>query len=228
MHKILLVLAQFALLTARQTLAQTPDEDYPPVGSWNNVRVYLSPARHSDTGKRGECDGASENILAYNVAKATAVILASRGYHVRIGRGTFTSAWQRSNAWGADLHIVLHSNARGEGGGCDANPVNFGTMVLFKKTSPESLELATELKTHLGPLSPGVHDFICPHPGDPCTRINQLAEIMHTNAVVVYSETEFHDWSRGVSWLKANSPWALQLAAAIDEYLHYPRAPSKL
>jgi hypothetical protein len=219
------LLACAALLVESNLLgAQAADLEFSPTAPPNGHRVYHSPARHSDTTQRGECDHSSENTLAFDAAVRAARELASRGYAVRVGRGTYTSAWQNSIAFGADVHVVLHSNAREHPPACSVDaPANLGTLVMYRSTSTQSRELATEIKTRVGPLSPGGHDYICPHPGNPCTGIPKLAEIMHPKAVVAYSESEFHDWDRGAQWLRQSGTWAIQLAAAIDEFFHYPR-----
>lgn len=91
------------------------DEIYDPYNSWNGYKVYLSPARHSDAGNRGECGNNNENNMAYNsswhatngwhyndVYNDTSAYrnLRARGYQVRIGTGTLQSAIDNSNAWG--------------------------------------------------------------------------------------------------------------------------------
>jgi hypothetical protein len=220
------ILLACAVLVVQSNLlgAQTADLEFSPTIRANGHRVYLSPARHSDAAARGECENTNENDLARDAAVRAAKELAGRGYYVRVGRGTYTSAWQNSNAYGADVHVVFHSNSRVHSPGCGQDtPANLGTVVLYRVTSDQSKELAGEIKTRVGPLSPGGHDYICPHPGNPCTGIKRLAEIMQPRAVVAYSESEFHDWSRGAQWLRQNSAWATQIAAAIDEFLHYPR-----
>src|SRR5712672_1693664 len=92
------------------------DEIYPAYDPVNYYRVYLSPARHTDAGSRGECNGMNENTMAYwvawdatnadyyaDVANTTSDgrNLTTRGYEVRIGTGTLQSAINNSNAWGA-------------------------------------------------------------------------------------------------------------------------------
>lgn len=206
--------------------AQAQDLLYDPYGTWNGYRIYLSPARHSDAGGRGECGGNNENNLAYDVAYTATTgdngyDLRSRGYKVRIGRGTVSSAISNSNAWAAHIHVPLHSNA--SGATCSStNAAAFGTNVIYYSSSANGQRLAGRLVYWPGYYSPGTNDYTCPNPGHPCTTIN-LGELSQTSAVAAYSETEFHNWTTGVNWLANELPWAWSVAEAIDEYLGYPR-----
>ena len=226
-----------ALALAGRLPAQGQDISLDPIGGWNNYRVYVSPAVHDDAGRRGECQSANENALAFSAASAAgrgplvspavgvlATALRERGYQVRIGRGTVTSAIRNSNAWGADLHLVLHSNSRGITGGCGSTAkAQFGTNVIYRVNSIQGRQLAQMIASHLGPASPGTNDYVCHNPGHTCTTID-LGELRKTGAVAAYSESEFHDWNVGVAWLTGSGQWARHLVDAVDEFLKYPRA----
>src|SRR5215212_3674304 len=220
--------AAVALLAAVGWSARASAQDilYDPYGTWNNYRIYLSPARHADAGGRGECGGNNENNMAYDVAWTAATgdngyDLRSRGYKVRIGQGTVSSAISNSNAWAAHVHVPLHSNA--SSATCTStNAAAFGTNTIYYYTSANGQRLANGLIYWVGYESPGTHDYSCKNPGDPCTTIN-LGELSQTTAVAAYSETEFHVWNTGVNWLVNELPWAWNVAEAIDEYLGYPR-----
>lgn len=211
---------------------------YAPYGRWNGKKIYLSPARHSDTGSRGECRGRSENHMAYKTAwHATNGSyygdrkqpdspwrnLRARGYVVRIGRGTVSSAVQRSNAWAADLHIPIHSNAdvAGRCGRTDAS--RFGTVVIYKSYGNTAGQgLSAILNGRIGPVSPGERDYIC-HVSSSCTRFSCLAELCQTRARAAYVEAEFHTWNRGMYWLDSGYWWAWRFGWGVDRFLGYPR-----
>src|SRR5918995_1839097 len=55
-----------ALLTLLGLENARADYIYQPYGTWNGKKIYLSPARHSDAGGRGECQGMNENHMAFN------------------------------------------------------------------------------------------------------------------------------------------------------------------
>ncbi|MEC4817060.1 MAG: hypothetical protein SAK29_27895 [Scytonema sp. PMC 1069.18] len=209
---------------------------FEPYGSWNGYKVYLSPARHTDTGSRGECKSRNENnMAAYSASQATSGSyyqdvfnssspyrnLRARGYKVRIGNGTLRSAIDNSNAWGADLHIPLHSNAD-TGGQCNRTTANrFGTVIIYYNGSSRGQAFANDLRQSIGPSSPGSSDITCRNPGDPCTTIN-LGELSQTRAIAGYVEAEYHTWNTGVDWLTLPS-WQWRIGRAVDQFLNYPR-----
>ncbi len=219
----LLASASIVCLSAQPAIAQ--DLIYNPVVS-NGKRVYISPARHSDTGGRGECQGLSENDIAYWNARLAAYgsftnvkNLNQRGYAVRIGTGTIQSAITNSNAWGAHAHIPLHSNARTEA--CTTTTVsNHGTVVIYRTGSTNGLNLANKLNYWVGGNSPGTSDSVCYNPNHPCSTID-LGELRDTAAPAAYVEAEFHTWNTGTNWLW-NDPWSWRIAAAVDEHFGYP------
>lgn len=229
--------AGLALLSAAGVAeAQQADLIYEPYGAWNNYRVYLSPARHDNSGARGECGTTGENDLGYWVAwdatngdhyndvydpAAPGRNLLARGYRVRIGRGTVQSAITNSNAWGADIHIPIHSNADVTGQCSRTTASRFGTVVIYWNTSTNGQALATQLRNSVGASSPGTSDQICYNPGHPCTTIN-LGELRDTSAVAAYLETEFHTWTTGYNWIYNSPTWAWRIGAAVDAHLNYP------
>lgn len=208
---------------------------YSPYGIGNGYKIYLSPARHSDTGSRGECGGNSENAMAaiaadsatngdyhndvYNPGSSYRNLRA-RSYQVRISDGTIRTAIDNSNAWGANIHIPMHSNA--SAGACTRTDASkFGTVAIYRDGSSAGQAFAGKLLDTIGASSPGTHDYSCKNPGDPCTIID-LGELREIKAVAGYSESEFHTWNSGIDWI--NSPtWPWRFGWAVDSYLGYPR-----
>ena len=230
-----------SLMTASQTLAAS-DLIYDPLSAWNGKKVYLSPARHSDAGSRGECQGSAgmgtldENTAAYRFAyyAASGTYIGSslsssqyrnlrwRGYKVRIGRGTVSSAIQNSNAWGATVHIPIHSNARSESCANDSAS-SHGTHVIYKSYGSSGGEgLAEQLRYTVGGASPGTNDLIC-HNSSGCTAISCLGELCNTYAKAAYLEREFHSWNRGAKWMVTDQYNSWRLGWAVDLFLGYPR-----
>jgi hypothetical protein len=237
----LIVAAAGVVLLSAAGLAEAQQADliYDPYGTWNGYSIYLSPARHTDTGGRGEC-ASDENTMAYYVAWDAANgnyyndaydpssvnrNLRARGYRVRIGRGTIQSAIDNSNAWGADLHIPLHSNADVSGQCSRTDASRFGTVVIYWSSSTGGQALASQLLSTVGrgtgQVSPGTNDYTCYNPGHPCTTIT-LGELRYTSAVAAYMESEFHTWNTGVNWLNNSPVWAWRIGWAVDSYLGYP------
>lgn len=239
-RKLVSLAALGVLLGLASIPASAQDLFYDPYGTWNGKKIYLSPARHSDSGSRGECGSNGENTTAYWLAwdatngsyyndayNPTSAYrnLRARGYKVRIGQGTVSSAISNSNAWGSDLHIPLHSNAD-VAGQCSRTTGGFGTVVIYWHTSSGGPNLASSLKDRVGVFSgatsPGTNDYTCYNPGHPCTTIT-LGELRYTSAVAAYMESEFHTWNTGYDWLMDSPIWAWRLGWAIDVHLGYPR-----
>ena len=92
-----------------------------------------------------------------------------------------------SNAWGADLHIPIHTNA---GGGQ-------GTVVFVYNKNTTNMKFAEPIYREVQAVTPGGIDYgIRENPG--------LAELNSTNAVAVYVEADFHDNERIAKWLVEN------------------------
>lgn len=233
---ISLVVASVLLLAGPARAAS--DLVYSPYGTWNGKKVYLSPARHSDTGSRGECKATSENDMAYNTSwhatngsyygdvydpNSVWRNLRSRGYKVRIGRGTVSSAVSNSNAWGATLHIPIHSNADVANQCSRTDAGRFGTVVIYKSYGSTGGEgLSARLVERVGPVSRGTRDYTC-HNSSSCTKFSCLAELCNTKAKAAYLEAEFHTWNRGVDFTRLGHWWAWRLGWAVDAFLGYPR-----
>lgn len=144
-------------LVGAATPASADEESAPTV--WNGHRIYLSPARHTDAGSRGECQLKNENTMAYGVASvagnSSAGGLTSRGYKVRIGTGTYQSAVSNSNAWGANAHVVLHSNSGAGSGTCASRSGSSrGTHVMYTDGSLGGASLSQRMLDEVAGASP--------------------------------------------------------------------------
>jgi N-acetylmuramoyl-L-alanine amidase len=214
---------------------------YQPYGAWNGKKIYLSPARHAAGDLGDECGSPDENRLAFNAAwdatngnywgdeyrpSSSGRNLRARGYQVRIGRGTVSTAISRSNSWNATLHIPMHSNADVPNQCGRTNTALFGTHVIYTDGSAREQNLATKLRNqvgaHLDYRSPGTNDRVCRNFADNCTRIKPLAELDQTRAEAAYMESEFHTWNRGHEWLRSSQIWAWRVGVAVDTHLGYP------
>ena len=231
------LLTATAALTALQPQPASADEFYYSYGAWNGKKVYLSPARHSDAGGRGECGGNNENAMAFTTARAATNgdhygdytqdyssptgagrNLRARGYQVRIGTGTINTAITNSNAWGTHIHIPIHSNARTES--CTNTVLSpHGTVVI--SASAAGASLSTQMRYAHEASSPGTGDQTCTDTSG-CTSIT-LAELRQTTAVASYLEADFHSWNTGVNWVRSGHRWGWRISWGVDRYLGYPR-----
>jgi len=199
--------------------------------SYNGYKVFLSPAYHTATpGARGECQNKVERYMAQNNATEagfehwSGFSITERGFKVAIGFGSPTANKNDSNSWGADIHVLMHSNS--SPGGCGAiSTGSAGTHVIYKSTSGSTLaghmrdKVGTATGSYGSP-SPGTNDLKC-HVSSNCTIPDCLIELCSTTAVAAYLEQEFHNWDSGINWLVATN-WQERIGWAIDVHLGYP------
>ena len=205
----------------------------------NGVRIYLSSPRHSTSGSRGEC-GWEENINGrlVNLEAATgsygAYGLADDWeYEVVVSGNPHDDGYlqnrEASNNFGADVHLVTHSNANGAGCGDSAQYV----LTMFRSTNSNSVALANQLATALDPVVPGhKNSWNC----------DGLAECGALAPHVAYLELFFHTNPAAENWFMAAGGdhkagcqdglcgWAqsgMTVATTIDAYLGHPRPVSQ-
>lgn len=92
---------------------------------------------------------------------------------------------RESNAFGADLHIPIHTNAY--------NGKVAGLRIFVYKTGGEAEKIAKSISAELAPITPGTSDGISAQPG--------LYECKVTKALCVYIEAGFHDNPTEAQWI---------------------------
>lgn len=198
--------------------AATADTTYVPTES-NGQRIYLSRSCHDpDLGPNCVtnvgCNNYSENARSQSAAVTLAQTLVSRGCPVRVGNNGAMANVASSNAWNATMHFPLHSNASGAGS-CKQPPglsTVRGTQPQYRGPLPR--ELAVIIRDNVGLYSPGDRDAI--------DFDNTNYENRVPDAVPVYLETEYHDWERGVTYLRSDS-WIVSTITSIEQCRGYPR-----
>lgn len=196
-----------------------PEFSPPPGTPWNGKKVYLSPAQHPGDSNRG-CDDYSENEGARDTANRTKDLLTSRGYKVMVGQGRPGHNLDSSNAWGATIHVPIHSNAGSVQCTDDPATAHQGTRVIWEST--EGQRLSQEILNSLGPMSPGMPDNLCDNPS-PCTGNRDLDELSLTTAVAAYAEMAYHTYRPDMVWLRDQRPAIADgIADAIDRYFGFP------
>lgn len=105
-----------------------------------------------------------------------------------------TQSIRESNAWGAALHLAIHTNA---GGGS-------GPLVMVYSKAPGNLKYAQPVYDALLTRSARKKGYGV-RVGTEMTAGNYMpAELSGTNAVAVYCECEFHDQEPLAKWIVAN------------------------
>ena len=148
------------------------------------MKIYLSPSAQpannyaaGDTNEQAQCN---------RIAEAAKSALERCGFAVKKapeGQG-YKENVDESNAWGADLHIPIHTNA---GGGA-------GTVVFVHGGAAKQMQYAKPIYDEVQATSPGTTDY--------GVRVNSgLYELGYTTATAVYVECEFHDRADLATWI---------------------------
>jgi N-acetylmuramoyl-L-alanine amidase len=158
-------------------------------------KVYLSPSTQENnigTDNFGTEEQRMNIIADYMVQEL------QKYFDVRRNRPemTLSQVIQDSNAWGADIHVAVHSNA---GGG-------EGTEIWHYPGSINGKRLAECIYKQLAPLSPGKDRGVKSN--------NNFAELKKTKAVAVIIEVGFHDNVTDAEWIKSHPK---QIADAINK-----------
>ena len=147
------------------------------------LKVYVSPSSQTD------------NRYAYGDTTEAAVCREISIYLVealeRCGITAITNVQKdmygrvpESIAWGADLHIPLHTNA--------FNKSTQGTQVYYKTDAGK--KVARAIFNQLAPVVPGTG-------GDSVRKMTDLYELNKSKATVAYIEAAFHDSASGAKWI---------------------------
>ncbi len=153
-------------------------------------KIYLSPSNQN--GNKYAVGNTNEMEQCNKIAATAEAALKRCGFSVkRAPKGqNMTVSINESNAWKADLHIPIHTNAfNGKTTG--------GTMIMVYSNSGENAKAAKAIKAALDPITPG-KDYAIQTRSD-------LAELRQTTAIAVYCECEFHDTKEGASFIIANT-----------------------
>ena len=150
-------------------------------------KIYLSPSNQSGNtyayGNTNECDQCNR------IADATKEALERCGFTVKKApKGQdMSKSIAESNAWGADLHLPIHTNA---GGGS-------GTMCMVYTKASENMKYANPIYKSVQAVTPGRTEYgIRAYP--------ELAELNGTNCIAVYTEVDFHDNKTIAKWIIEN------------------------
>ena len=173
-------------------------------------KVYLSPSTQRATPcKQGDSEKNHCNLL---VDALIPYLDACGILYRRAGADeVLASRVKASNAWHADLHYCIHTNA---GGG--RRSVLYG----WDKTDADWLKLADAVKTHRAKIYP--HEIRY-------AQKKTFYEIKQTAAKCMYDEVLFHDHAEDAAFLHQNlQPLARAIAQGLCDYFGIPFCePSK-
>lgn len=147
-------------------------------------KIYISP---SDQVKNTYGAGnTNEAVQCRQIGKYLAEALKRCGFETKINlTATMAQRVTESNAWGADLHICVHTNA--------FNEKVTGTRLMSYDLKNAGYKACKAIFDVLAPLSPGTSENITAHP--------ELYEIRKAKAPTVYVEVDFHDVDEIALWI---------------------------
>lgn len=156
-------------------------------------KIYLSPSNqdgnmyaYGDTNEMEQCNRIADAAKTALERCGFTVKKAANGQNMRV-------SINESNAWGADLHIPIHTNAMTNDGTGTAG----GTIVFVYSTDNPNMALATPIYQSVQAVTPGTTDYgVRAYP--------DLAELNGTNCTAVYIEVDFHDNPPIAKWLIEN------------------------
>ena len=148
-------------------------------------RVYISPS--DQTENRYAWGNTNEHVQCQKIAEAEAAALRRSGVEVKLAAFGTTMAQRcaESDAWGADIHNCVHTNA--------FNGKVSGTRMFCYSVPGKGYDACRAVFGQLAPLTPGTSENIQANP--------RLYEVRVPNAPSVYCECEFHDSVEGAKWI---------------------------
>lgn len=154
-------------------------------------KIYISPS--DQTENRYSVGNTNEAEQCRKIAAFLVDALERCGFQAKTnyadGSDAMDARISESNAWGADLHIPIHTNA--------FNGTVMGTRMFCHAFGGAGHEVCKAVFEELTPITPGESDGIKEYPG--------LAEIRRVAAPTCYIEVGFHDNPTEAAWIIGNT-----------------------
>ena len=148
------------------------------------AKVYLSPSNQTDN-----CyayGNTNEAVQCGKIADSCRIALERSGVTVQVGHmPSMQDKCKESNAFGADLHVPIHTNA--------FNGTVTGTRMFCLNSSGEGMKACEAIFAWLAPITPGTSENI---------QVDaSLYEVRVPSAPTAYVECEFHDNATTAKWI---------------------------
>jgi N-acetylmuramoyl-L-alanine amidase len=154
-------------------------------------KIYVSPS--DQVGNKYAYGNTNEAAVCREIAKKLCASLERCGFEAKTdyadGADAMYNRCRQSDAWGADLHIAIHTNA--------FNGQVTGTRIFSYNYTGESYKACKCVFDALAPVTIGTSENI--------TARSELYEIRVPRAVSVYVEVDFHDVPKIAKWLIENT-----------------------
>lgn len=151
-------------------------------------KVFLSPSNQYDN--RYAYGNTTEGVQCGKIAEACKTALIRNGIDVMLMHDeSMQEKCQKSNAFGADLHVCIHTNA--------FNGKVMGTRMFYYSVGSEGAKACKVIFDLLSPITPGTSESISANP--------DLYEVRVPSAPTAYIECEFHDAVEGAKFIVNNT-----------------------
>ena len=152
------------------------------------AKVFLSPSNQYDN--RYAYGNTTEGVQCGKIAEACKAALERSGVTVKLMHDeSMQEKCQASNAFGADLHVPIHTNA--------FNGTVSGTRIFCFNSSGNGMKACKAIFKRLAPVTPGTSENI---------RVDaSLYEVRVPSAPTAYVECEFHDNPTASKWIVENT-----------------------
>lgn len=149
-----------------------------------SCKVYLSPS--DQTNNKYAYGNTTEAEQCGKIAEACRMALVRCGIEVKLGHmKSMQEKCAESNAFGADLHVPIHTNA--------FNGQVRGTRMFCYSSNGEGMKACQSIFAIVAPLTPGTSENI---------KVNaELYEVRVPAAPTAYIECEFHDNAESAKWI---------------------------
>ncbi len=156
-----------------------------------NKKIYISPS--NQRGNLYATGSTNEREQCHKIAAACVDYLKRAGFNVKC---TYNDdMYQRvkeSNAFGADMHIAIHTNATAK------HNVTGGTQILLYSLDGERKRAGQRVFDELSAITPGKS-------AEKLIEKPDFYECNSTKALAVYCECEFHDTKEGSDFIIKNT-----------------------
>lgn len=147
-------------------------------------KVYLSPS--DQTSNRYAYGNTTEAVQCGKIAEACRAALVRCGIEVKVGQyDTMANRCAASNAFGADLHVPIHTNA--------FNGKVTGTRMFCYNSNGEGYKACRAIFDVVSTITPGTSESISVN--------SDLFEVRVPAAPTAYIECEFHDNADTAKWI---------------------------
>lgn len=151
-------------------------------------KVFLSPSNQYDNVYA--YGNTTEGVQCGKIAEACKTALIRNGIDVMLMHDeSMQEKCQKSNAFGADLHVPIHTNA--------FNGSVTGTRMFYYADGGEGHKACKAIFAQLAPVTPGNSENI--------RADSSLYEVKVPSAPTAYCECEFHDNANTAKWIVENT-----------------------